>query len=405
MSDAHHEFFENIDWFRREDCERLPGELAWSRSECPIVHTGFEGGQYLVTRHDDLRTVAKNPEIFSSAMPGVMTVPVPLPPLDLDPPLHRDFRQFLNKFFSRPALMRYASEMEQLADSLIDAVIDKGSLEFVSQYAIPFTAGSLARVVLDDDDPDRMREAIDAVTAISTGGPEAYQRVAEIAAVILDERQANPGQRDDVLEALASATVEDGRNLRLDEQLGVVTVLLLGGLDTTRGAIAHIGRYLAEEPGLEARLRDPEWVKRDLDELLRHTSTVSVMARVVTQDNDLLGCPLKAGDRVSVHWASGNRDESKFDRPDELVFDRDRNPHMAFGYGVHRCLGQHFARLQLEIAFNRLLARLSNFTITPGTTVKQTIGITPLAPEEMHLSFEPVREPATADHDKVTATT
>jgi cytochrome P450 len=319
-----------------------------------------------------------------------------LPPLDLDLPLHRDFRLFLNKYFSRSALMRYAPEMEELANSLVDAVIDTGQIEFVSQFAIPFTAGSLARVVLDDDNPERMKNAVDAVTEISTGGPEAYQKVANIAAEILAERRADPGGREDVLEALATATVDGGRTLKMEEQLGVVTVLLLGGLDTTRGAIAHIGRYLAEEPGLEERLRHPEWVKRDLDELLRFTSTVSVMGRLVTEDNELLRCPLKAGDRLSVHWASGNRDEAKFDRPDELVFDRAKNPHIAFGVGIHRCVGQHFARLQLEIAFNVLLSRMTGFRITPGTTVKETFGITPLAPEEMHLSFEPVREPAVA---------
>jgi cytochrome P450 len=284
--------------------------------------------------------------------------------------------------------------MERLADSLIDAVIDSGQLEFVSQFAIPFTAGSLARVVIDDDNEARMKLAIEAVTAVSAGDPTAYERVAMIAAEILAERAAGSGDRDDVLQALVTATVEDGRPLAMGEQLGVVTVLLLGGLDTTRGAIAHIGRFLAEEPGLEERLRNPEWIKRDLDELLRYTSTVSVMGRVVTEDNELLGCPLKAGDRLSVHWASGNRDETKFERPDELYFDRSKNPHIAFGVGVHRCVGQHFARLQLEVAFNRLLARLTNFSVTPGTEVKETYGITPLAPEEMHLSFEPVHAKA-----------
>ena len=392
--DAHRDFFENIDWFRREDCERLPAELAWSRRECPIVHTSFDGGQYVVSRYDDLRTVAEHPEIFSSTKPGVLEVPVALPPLDLDPPLHRDFRQFLNKYFSRSFLTRYVPEMERLADSLIDAVIESGQLEFVSQFAIPFTAGSLARVVIDDDNEDRMKLAIAAVTDVSSGDPAAYERVAMIAAEILAERSASPSDREDVMQALATATVEDGRPLTMPEQLGVVTVLLLGGLDTTRGAIAHIGRFLAEVPGLEDRLRNPDWTKRDLDELLRYTSTVSVMGRVVTEDNDLLGCPLKAGERLSVHWASGNRDETRFERPDELYFERSKNPHIAFGVGVHRCIGQHFARLQLEVAFNRLLARLSNFTITPGTAVKETYGITPLAPEEMHLSFEPVRATA-----------
>ena len=95
---------------------------------------------------------------------------------------------------------------------------------------------------------------------------------------------------------------------------GSITVLLLGGLDTTRGALTYIGRFLAEEPGLEERLRRPDWTKRDLDELLRFTSTVSVMGRLVTQDNDLLGVPLKAGDRLAVHWRSGNWDEARFSR-------------------------------------------------------------------------------------------
>jgi cytochrome P450 len=394
MSDAHREFFENIDWFRREDCERLPEELAWARAECPIPHTNYDGGQHLVTRYDDLRIIGEHPEVFSSTVPGVLSVPVPLPPLDLDPPLHRDFRQVLNKYFTRSFLLRYAPEMERLADSLIDSFIDRGQVEFVSEFAIPFTAGSLARVVIDDDNEARMKLAIAAVTDVSSGDPSAYERVAMIAAEILAERAASASDREDVMQALVTATVEDGRPLTMPEQLGVVTVLLLGGLDTTRGAIAHIGRFLAEVPGLEDRLRNPEWTKRDLDELLRYTSTVSVMGRVVTEDNDLLGCPLKAGDRLSVHWASGNRDETKFERPDELYFDRSKNPHIAFGVGVHRCVGQHFARLQLEVAFNRLLARLTNFSITPGTTVKETFGITPLAPEEMHLSFEPVRATA-----------
>jgi cytochrome P450 len=394
MTDAHREFFENLDWFRREDCERLPEELAWSRKECPVVHSAFDGGQYVVTRYEDLRTVAEHPELFSSTKPGVLDVPVPLPPLDLDPPLHRDFRQFLNKYFSRSFLTRYVPEMERLADSLIDEVVETGQLEFISQFAIPFTAGSLARVVLDDDNEERMKLAIQTVTEVSAGDQTAYERVAGFAAEILAERAAGPTDREDVLQALVHATVADGRPLTQGEQLGVVTVLLLGGLDTTRGAIAHIGRYLAEVPGVEDRMRRADWVKGDLDEFLRFTSTVSVMGRIVTQDNDVLGCPLEAGDRVAMHWQSGNRDESKFERPDELFFDRGKNPHIAFGVGVHRCIGQHFARLQLEVAFNRLLARLSNFAITPGTVVKETIGITPLAPEEMFLSFEPARASA-----------
>jgi cytochrome P450 len=212
--------------------------------------------------------------------------------------------------------------------------------------------------------------------------------VAELAAELIAERESGSEPRDDFLQALIDATVEGGRPLTQNERLGVVTVLLLGGLDTTRGALTYIGRFLAEQPDLEERLRRPDWAKRDLDELLRFTSTVSVMGRVVTSDNEILGIPLKEGDRLAVHWRSGNRDEAKFGHGDQLDFERERNPHAAFGIGIHRCLGQHFARLQLEIAVNRLLARLTGFRVVAGTTIVENAGISIKAPQEMHLEFD-----------------
>lgn len=396
MVDPHREFFDKLNWFDEKDCEQLDDELAWARKECPIPHAGFDGGMYVITKYDDLRTVAEHPEVFSSAMPGVVPVPVALPPLDLDPPLHRDFRAFLNKYFSRAFLSNYTTVMENLVDELIDGFIDSGEVEFVSGFAIPFSAGSLARIVLDDKNEERMARAIDAVTQVAvTPGPEAYGGVAMIAMELLAERSAGD-ERDDFLQGIVTATVEDGRPLTQAEMLGVVTVLMLGGLDTTRGAIAYIGQFLAENDVVEERMRKPEWKRKDLDEFLRFTSTVSVMGRVLTEDTDMLGCPMKKGDRLAVHWRSGSRDETKFERPDELVFDREKNPHAAFGFGIHRCLGQHFARLQLEIAFDRLLARLTNFRVKPGTVVRQAVGISNRAPEEMYLQFDRVPAPVDA---------
>jgi cytochrome P450 len=393
MADSHQRFFEELDWFNADHCARLDDELTWARAQCPVVHTNFNGGMHVVTRYEDLRTVAEHPEIFSSTAPGVADVPVALPPLDLDPPLHREFRNFLNRPFSRSSLLRYQPVIEKLADDLIDGFISAGRVEFVSGFAIPFTSGSLAKVVLDDDNEERLQRAVTAVTGCSVDqSPESFGAVAAIAAELMAEREAEP--RDDFLQSLVDATVEGGRPLTQAERLGVVTVLLLGGLDTTRGALTYIGRFLADEAGLEERLRRPDWVKRDLDELLRFTSTVSVMGRLVTQDNDLLGVPLKAGDRLAVHWRSGNRDEAKFAQAGQLDFDRERNPHAAFGIGIHRCVGQHFARLQLEIAVSRLLARLTSFRIAPGTTVREAVGVSIKAPEELHVEFD--RVPAAA---------
>jgi cytochrome P450 len=394
MADSHHRFFEELDWFDADHCAQLDDELTWARAQCPVAHTNFNGGMHIVTRYDDLRTVAEHPEVFSSTTPGVADVPVALPPLDLDPPLQREFRAFLNRPFSRSSLLRYQPVLEKLADGLIDGFVADGRVEFVSRFAIPFTAGSLAKIVLDDDNEERLQRAVDAVTAVSVDqSPESYGTVAAIAGELMAEREAEGKPRDDFLQSLVDATVEGGRPLTQTERLGVVTVLLLGGLDTTRGALAFIARYLAEEPGLEERLRQPDWSKRDLDELLRFTSTVSVMGRLVTQDNDLLGIPLKAGDRLAVHWRSGNRDETKFANPGRLDFERERNPHAAFGIGIHRCVGQHFARLQLEIAVNRLLRRLTGFRVAPGTIVREAAGISIKAPEELHLEFDLVPAP------------
>jgi cytochrome P450 len=391
VTDSHQRFFDELDFFDAQHCARLDDELAWAREHSPVVHTGFGGGMHIVTRYEDLRTVAEHPEVFSSRMPGLVDVPVALPPLDLDPPLHSDFRAFLARPFSRPGLAIYQPVLEQLADELIDSFLDEGAVEFVGRYAIPFTAGAAAKVVLSDDNAERVARATEAVTAVAVvQTPETFAAVAMLAAELMAEREAGADRHDDLLQSLIDATVDGGRPLTQEERLGVVTVLMLGGLDTTRGTLAYIGRFLAEQPELEQRLRDPDWAKRDLDELLRITSTVSVLGRVVTQDNDLLGVPLKAGDRLAVHWRSGNRDAAKFDDANRLDFDRYRNPHLAFGAGIHRCVGQHFARLQLEVAVDRLLARVTNLRIEPGTTVHEAIGVSIGAPEELHLLFDRV---------------
>ena len=179
MTESHRSFFEELNWFDAEQCARLDDELRWARAECPVVHTKYDGGMYIVTRYDDLRTVAEHPEVFSSTMPGVNEVPVALPPLDLDPPLHREFRNFLNRPFSRASLVRYQDVLEKLADDLIDRFIADGRVEFVSGFAIPFTSGSLAKVVLDDDNEERLQRAVDAVTATSVDqSPETFGAVA-----------------------------------------------------------------------------------------------------------------------------------------------------------------------------------------------------------------------------------
>ena len=380
----------HFDVFDESTAEQRYDVFRYAQSHAPVAHTDADDGYYNVTRFEDIRTICENPDTFSSTQPGVRHVPVRLPPLDEDPPLHRDYRMILNKFFAPNYLKRYEDDMRELVHEVIDRFIDRGECEFVSEFAIPFTAGSLARVVLDEGNEERVARAVEVVTRIAVEGtPEAYGEVAMLAAEFMADREASGSDRDDVLTALVNGTI-DGRLLTPEERLGVVTVLFLGGLDTTRGAIVNIGYHLAAHPGVEARLRDPLWVQTDLDEFLRYETTVSVMGRVVTQDTELNGCPLTAGDKVAIHFNMANRDPDKFERPDELVFDREANPHIAFGLGIHRCLGLHFARIQISMAFNELLTRVTNVRLKPSAEFRRTAGVSFPSPDILHLEFDRV---------------
>mgnify|MGYP001258246837 CR=1 FL=1 len=377
----------HLDLFDPVHSERLWEVLDYARSACPVLKTDADDGYYIVTRYDDLRAVLEDPQTYSSEQAGLRGVPIKMPPLTEDPPRHLEYRRLLNRYLSRSYLSKYADDIRETASELLEKLIPAGPFDFMTDYAIPFTSRNLARVVLDDGNAERIQRAISIATRISgEGDPAAFFEISALAEELLRERAASGSRRDDVLSAIAGGTVE-GRPLTLEEQVGATTILFTGGLDTTKAALGNIARHLAENPGLEQRLRDPEWIKGDLDEFLRFESPIMFMARTVTRDTELGGCPLKAGDRVAVHYAAANRDGARFDHPDELAFGRERNPHAAFGLGPHRCIGLHFARLQIEIAFSELLARVTNLRIPPGAKVESAVGVV-LTHEHLPVAFD-----------------
>ena len=379
----------HLDLFDPAHSERLWEVLAYARSECPVLKTDADDGYFIVTRYDDLRAVLEDPQTYSSEQAGLRGVPIMMPPLTEDPPRHIEYRRALNKYLSRSFLSKFTDDIRETARELLDKLVPDGHFDFMTDYAVPFTSRNLARVILDDGNAERIQRAISIATRISGDGEaEAFFEIAALAEELLRERAASGSQRDDVLSAIVHGTVE-GRPLTMEEQVGATTILFTGGLDTTKAALGNIARHLAENPGLEQRLRDPEWIKSDLDEFLRYESPIMFMARTVTRDTELGGCPLKAGDRVAVHYASANRDDSRFGHADELDFDRERNPHAAFGLGPHRCIGLHFARLQIEIAFSELLSRVTNLRIAPGAQVESAVGVV-LTHEHLPVVFDEV---------------
>ena len=359
----------------------------YARRHCPVART--DKGPVVVTRYADVRYVLERPELFSSTGVSPEPSPTSLNPLDADPPFQPDLRKLLNPLFSRTACLKFVPQMEQVADELIDGFIHAGEVELITEFAAPFVAAVLARIVYNDPEGPNMQRALDAVTRVAvTGDPAAYFELAMVGNEYLAARQHGPRDTDDVLGAITTGTVLGGRNLTDDERLGVLTVLFLGGLDTTRGAIGMIAHEMATRPGLEERVRDPRWQRRDMDEFLRLASPVACLGRRVMADTELNGVRLQEGEQILVRFDSANHDPDQFEDPQSLRFDLVRPGNAAFGLGIHRCLGAHLARVQIGVAFDVLLRRLTRFRLKdPGQSVHYIFGIA-RGPDRLDLGFD-----------------
>lgn len=392
MAKSPQEILAELDLFDPEQGDNLTEAFALARQECPVVRTEADGGYYLITRYDDVRSVCERPNDFSNAKPSVRTLGldnVRLVPLDADPPLHRDFRKILNKYFALSHVRRHEPKMREICQKQLERIVAAERFDFVSDYAIPLTAGVLANIVFTNETEDFMLKAVATVEKVAADlAPEAFMELGLMAAEALMRAEAAPANEDNILSVIASATIDGGRPLTLEERLGIVAALMAGGLDTTRSAMANIAYHLATVPEVEERLLDPNWVRNDLDEFLRLQPTVSFMARTAIHDTTVGDQELKAGDRVVLSYLSANRDSSRFDDPDRLVFGADRKASASFGFGIHRCLGQHLAKLQIEVGFDELLKQLTNLRVEPGYEVKRQVGMSAGAPEHLSLIFD-----------------
>jgi cytochrome P450 len=329
-----------------------------------VPWTSGAGGFFLVTRYEDVQRVTSDWETFSSTEGLPTPMPLRICPIDADPPLQTALRQILNPLFSRGHLMRYVPLMEKLAADLVDQWADRGECELVNDFAADYVGTILMQIVMGDMEPEARRRASDAVIGCAhEGTPENFFALVTASAERLAAASDSPETAPDVLKALINGTVE-GRPLTEEEQLGVLNILFLGGLDTTRAAITMMALRIAADPSLEQRVRNPDWVKHDLDEFLRIDSPVGTFGRVATKDTELGGTKIKKGQKLLVRYDSANRDGKRFPNPDQLVFYPPRPSNAAFSLGIHRCLGSNLARLQIPIAWEAIFSRVTNLRLT-----------------------------------------
>jgi cytochrome P450 len=356
--------------FASTEHHRMKWELFdYARNGCPVARTEEGGGFWLVTRYEDVKRVLEDWQTFSSTESPITPSPVSLCPITDDPPIQTAARQLLNPLFSRGAIAKYEPSMRAAARALIANWVDRGSVELLTEFAGPYVAAMLTEVIFTDFGPDDIARAQNiALRSAEDPSPQVFIDLFGLCSEYLATVRERGVTEDGVVYRLLNGKI-NGEPFPEDKQLGALGILVLGGLDTTRAAIGNIAYRVATNPGVEDRLRNPAWVKRDLDEFLRLDSPVACMARVATRDVELNGVHIKAGERVQLRYDSANRDESRFHDGDKLVFDEPRTGHTAFGMGVHRCIGSNVARLQIEIAYEELLKQIRNLRLAPGAEI------------------------------------
>ena len=351
-------------------------QYEWLREHKPVFfHEEPEGkGFWVVTRYQDVYDIGRNASLFSSEPTISIADPDPAQPnfqgdakmmLMMDPPEHTMHRKLISREFTQGPVREYNRRIEQLATDIVDAVIDRGECEFVSEVAgeMPsFVIADLMGIPLRDGrELYKLTEIIHSApeTQAENAAANAVRKMFEYGQEVIDTKRAKPSE--DLASKLLSAEI-DGRKLTDYEFLLFFMLLIDAGGDTTRNLVATGMYELMQHPDQLALLLSniDEHLPTARDELLRWTSPVIYMRRTVKADTILADQQLHTGDKVVMYYGSANRDSAMFERADELDITRTPNKHIAFGGGHHVCLGQWFARLEIDAILKEVLTRMKN---------------------------------------------
>jgi cytochrome P450 len=308
-------------------------------------------------------------------------------PLQIDPPEHKKFRKLLDPIFAPRKMAAMDEEVSALVNHLIDQFIDRGEVDFAKEFSIPFPSQvfiTLLGLPLEEL-PEflKMKDGIirpDHVTGKGYGSKAAQDYQQQIADsvydyfnMILDQREVE--RRDDLLSLFLDAEME-GDRLSREDILDICFLFLIAGLDTVTATLDCMFSFLAQHPDHRRQLvEDPSIIPNAIEEMLRWETPVMGIARVAVQDTEVGGCPVHTGDQIMIMIGSANTDESEFPDGDVVRWDRDVNPHIAFGGGIHRCLGSHLARMELRVALREWHKRIPEYEVEPGHTLMYTPGI------------------------------
>ncbi len=337
---------------------------------------------WALVRYDDIRFVSSNPALFSSAK-GIIIPEVDgeelIQPENLiftDPPRHRQLRKLISAGFTPRQVALLADEITKIVTGIFDEIDTTREYNFAEDIAAPLPTRLIADMLgAPSTDWEQFRHWSDAIVALND--PDIEQDPLEAMAELYEyflklinlRREGVSTGKTDLLAILAAAEV-DGLKLTDDDLLAFSFLLLVAGNETTRNLLAFGMLNLIENPDQFALLRsDHSLIPSAIEEMLRYNSPVAHMARTATADVEVGGQLIKEGDRVAMLYGAANRDEDVFgDDAEEFIITRDPNPHIAFGYGEHMCLGAQLARLEARIFFEQFLTRFSDISLVGDIT-------------------------------------
>ncbi len=363
--------------------ERRHDEWAALRASCPVAFNEQHGGFWMVGGFDVVAQVARDGATFSSRFEpepvdgisylGITGIPrspqIPKAGIaEVEGPVHLALRRAMNPFMVPKAVAAARPLMEQAATWFLDEVIESGSMDLVDDFASPVPAiMTMDLVGLPLGSWRRYAELFHGAVAHRPGDDEARAAFGHLPAMYAEmdeaiaDHHAHP--RDDLLSELMAVRV-DGRRLDDEALRAVLWNLIGGGLDTTTSLTSLALHYLGTHHDVRDRLvANPGLLPMATEEFLRYFSVNESLTRTATCPAEVGGRHIDAGDHVLISWLSANRDAAKFERPDELVIDREVNPHLAFGVGPHRCIGMHIARTLFGILVTEVLTRIPDFVV------------------------------------------
>ena len=344
------------------------------RSACPVLHVP-QADFWMVFDYDGVKRVLSDTESFASSLRSIPGRGNPDWMIFLDPPRHARMRALISKAFTPGSIAALESRIREISGRLLDAVAERGEMDLAAEYAVPLPMTVIAELLgIPAADWQLYRHWSDVILRLSydlTGGQEADQATADYGAAtqemwtyvekLTGERRQAP--KDDLLSRLVTAEV-DGQRLTHEEILGFFQLLIVAGQETTANLINNAVLCLLENPNQLAELRQRmQLLPSAIEEALRCRSPVQFVFRATTREVELHGQSIPANKLILAMIGSANRDPKHFENAGRFDITREPNPHLAFGLGIHFCLGAPLARLEARIALTDLLTRFPDLRL------------------------------------------